>query len=304
MENNSSWFVDMTKGTIQNQYILGNIIGRGSTSTVHSCLHKGHKKYACKIILKAKLKQAETRSRIEMLIQIRHENIVTVREAYDDSLRVYIIEDLASGGELLERLASCGGYSERDAAKAIHDIALALEYIHSKKVIHGNLKPEKLLYATENDDSRLLLTDIGVLTSLTIPRKFIYCAPEMMSTDKPSSASDMWSLGIVLYIMLCGFEPFRNTDEIFSPDIWNDKTDEAKHLTASLLSNCPDDRPSASDLVNNSWVKGEKTAEHPMPNIVKNLREFNARRKFKAATLAVCATHRAIALSNCHEVVG
>ncbi|XP_034943197.1 calcium/calmodulin-dependent protein kinase type IV-like [Chelonus insularis] len=301
IKNENTWLEDISRGVIQNQYIIGDIIGRGSTSTIHYCLHKGRKKYACKIVPKTKLNKFETLTRIHAMLSLQHENIVAVREAYDDALRVYIIEDLALGGELLERLASCGGYSEKDAAKAIQDAAAALEYIHDRGIVHGNLRPEKLLYAQESKESRLLLADIGSATPSMNSYKILYCAPEVIATGKATSASDIWSLGIVLYIILCGFEPFRNVEDMFPEIYWNDKTEEAKNLTAWLMQERSTDRPTARKLLENSWVRGEKTALHSMKKTVQHLREFNARRKFKAATLAVQATHRAIALSSYHD---
>ncbi|KAK0181583.1 hypothetical protein PV327_003856 [Microctonus hyperodae] len=303
MENNDEWFIDILNGDFQNKYIMGNIIGRGSTSTIHSCLYKGKKKYACKIIPKNKLKKLETQERIQILLRLNHENIVTVKETYDDAFGVYIIEDLAHGGELLERLASRGGYSERDAAKSIHDAVKALEYIHSMKIFHGNLRPEKLLYATEDENSPLQLTDIGVTTTSMSPYKILYCAPEVIATSEAQLASDIWSLGIVLYIMLCGVEPFRNADEMFPSPYWDDKTIAAKNLLACMMQKSPEKRPTARELLKDSWICCERTSEYSMTDAVHRLREFNARRKFKAATLAVRATRRAIAMSHCHEEI-
>ncbi|XP_043277405.1 calcium/calmodulin-dependent protein kinase type IV-like [Venturia canescens] len=303
MENENDWLVHVTKGSFHNEYILGDIIGRGLTSTVHSCLHKGRKKYACKIMPKTRLKEADTSRKLQALLKLRHDNIVSVKEVYEDDLRIFVIEDLAAGGELLERLASRGGYSERDAANAVRDAAAALEYVHSMGLCHGNLRPEKLLYANENEDSRLLLAGSETTNRSLNSYKMLYCAPEVISTGEAAPSSDIWSLGIVLYIMLCGFEPFRKAAEMFPSPYWDDKTEESKRLVTQLMRQSPNERPTAADLLTNSWIRGEKTAKHSMHEVAQHLREFNARRKFKAATHAVRATHRAIAMTQCHGAV-
>ncbi|XP_015608064.1 calcium/calmodulin-dependent protein kinase type IV [Cephus cinctus] len=304
MEDEGDWLIDTSNGVFQSHYILGEIIGRGSISTIHSCLYKGRKKYACKIIPKSRMIKEETRARIKTLLKIHHENIVTVREIYEDTRRLYMVGDLASGGELLERLASRKEYSERDAAKAARDALAALEYIHGMGVCHGSVRPEKFLYATEHENSRLLLTSIGISKFLPNSYNILYCAPEVINTGIICPAADIWSLGVVIYIMLCGFEPTREAREtLFPSPYWDDKTDEAKDLITELMQECPEKRPTARDLLNNVWISGETNAEHSMTDAVKHLRQFNARRKFKAATHAVRATHRAIALSHFHQEI-
>ncbi|XP_012281933.1 calcium/calmodulin-dependent protein kinase type IV [Orussus abietinus] len=301
MESDSDWLTGVSKGDFHDHYILGDVIGRGSVSTVCSCLYKGKKKYACKIIRKVQSSKVETRARIQTLLRIRHENIVSVREAYDDPQRLYLVEDLAAGGELLEKLASRGGYSEKDAADAVRDALSALRYLHEMGLHHGSVRPEKLLYATEDENSKLLLTDMGVAAPVINCYNALYCAPEVTSTRSSSSASDIWSLGVVIYIMLCGFEPFREMQEIFPAPYWDDKTDEAKHLITQLMQTNPEDRPTAQELLRDPWVRGVDTARHSMTDAAKKLCEFNARRKFKAATHVVRAAHRAIAFSHFHE---
>lgn len=303
MESEDNWLTsDDFKGTFHSEYILGEMIGRGSGSMVYTCLHKGRKKYACKMVLKDRLNKSEVRTRVETLLKLRHNNIISVKKVYNENRHLFVITDLANGGELLERLASRGGHSERDAGKAVRDALAALNYLHGMGLPHGSVRPEKLIYATEDENSRLLLVDTGIATNPLNAYNALYCAPEVLDGHMVSTAADIWSLGVVIYIMLCGFEPFRDKRITFFPSpYWDDKTVDAKLLIRRLMQQRPEDRPTARDLLLDPWVLGEKSSERPMPNTAKHLREFNARRKFKAATLAVRATHRAMAFSHYHE---
>ncbi|XP_015522683.1 calcium/calmodulin-dependent protein kinase type IV-like [Neodiprion pinetum] len=305
MEDEDDWLTsDIFKGSFQNDYILGEMIGRGSVSTVYTCLYKGRKKFACKMVPKDRLNKSEVRSTVETLLKLRHNNIISVKTVYNERRHLFVITDLASGGELLERLASRGGHSERDAAKAVRDALAALNYLHGMGLWHGSVRPEKLIYSTEDENSRLLLVDRGITTNSLNGYNALYCAPEVLVGHVESTAADIWSLGVVIYIMLCGFEPFRGTMVTFFPSpYWDDKTTDAKVLIRRLMQQRPEDRPTTRDLLLDPWVLGEKSSELPMPNTAKHLREFNARRKFKAATLAVRATRRAMTFSNYQEAV-
>ncbi|XP_048509317.1 calcium/calmodulin-dependent protein kinase type IV-like isoform X2 [Athalia rosae] len=280
MESDDNWLTsDVFKGNFHNDYILGEMIGRGSVSIVYTCLHKGRKKYACKMVPK-----------------------ISAKKVYNENRHLFVIMDLAYGGELLERLAMRGGHSEKDAAEAVRDALAGLNYLHGMGLWHGSVRPEKLIYATEDENSRLLLGDRGIAANPLNSYNALYCAPEVLDGELPTTAADMWSLGVVIYIMLCGFEPFRGTKETeFPSPYWDDKTTDSKLLIMRLMQQKPKDRPTTRDLLLDPWVLGKKSSERPMPITAKHLREFNARRKFKAATLAVRATRRAMAFSNYHE---
>ncbi|KDR19560.1 Calcium/calmodulin-dependent protein kinase type IV [Zootermopsis nevadensis] len=279
---------------LEDEYILGDIIGRGASSKVYKCLHKGKTEWACKVFEKIQL-----------------------REVFETRTEIQLILELVTGGELFERIVERGHYSERDAAEAVRQILSALQYLHAHGVVHRDLKPENLLYESEYEDSHLKLADFGLskilrrgnLTMNTLCGTVGYCAPEILLSKEYDASVDLWSLGVVTYIMLCGFEPFwDDTGEMavcrhivegefsFPSPWWDDISDSAKNLITQLLHIEPLKRPTATEVLNHPWVRGETTRQNHMSSTIKRLREFNARRKFRAATHAVLATHRAMYL--------
>ncbi|XP_063225037.1 calcium/calmodulin-dependent protein kinase type IV-like [Bacillus rossius redtenbacheri] len=309
------WIADSNRHRVlEDEYILGDVIGRGSSSTVYRCLHKGKTEWACKVFSKARLNKKMVQSEIGALLKLKHPNIIQLREVFETDCEIQLILELVTGGELFERIVERGHYSELDAAAAVRQLLGALEYVHARGVVHRDLKPENLLFESEQEDARLKLADFGLSKVLSKGRLAMstlcgtvgYCAPEILLHKKYDSAVDLWSLGVVMYIMLCGFEPFwddagevamcqRVVDGDFSflSPWWDDVSASAKDLISQLLQAEPGRRPTATQALAHPWVRGETPASTHMAAAVKRLREFNARRKFRAATHVVLATQRA-----------
>ncbi|XP_071449784.1 calcium/calmodulin-dependent protein kinase type IV-like isoform X2 [Hetaerina americana] len=277
---------------IEDEYILGDIIGRGTTSTIYCCLHRGRTEWACKVIRKIKLK-----------------------EVFETENELMIVMEMASGGELFERIVEQGSFSEEDAASAVKQILSALQYLHSHGAVHRDLKPENLLYESENEGSLLKLTDSG-LGRMLLKGRYCnqsgtagFCAPEIIQQKDYGPPADLWSLGVVLYIILCGYEPFWDEageiaiqqrairgDYTFKSSCWDGISESAKDLVSKLLQVDPEKRLTAKEALVHPWVCGETTNQEHMGATQKRLREIHARRKFRAATHAVLATRRAMAL--------
>ncbi|XP_067008187.2 calcium/calmodulin-dependent protein kinase type IV [Anabrus simplex] len=318
LDKDCRWVPDSHSGRrMEDDYILGDIIGRGASSTVYKCLYKGKTEWACKVFKKGRLNRKMFQSEIGELLKLRHPNIVHLRDVFEIESEVQLVLELVSGEELFERIAGCGQYTERDAAAAVRQVLGALQYLHSKGIIHHDIKPENILYETEDENSRLKLTDFGLnkvlhnghLAMNTLRGTIGYCAPEILLNKESDSPVDLWSLGVIIYIMLCGFEPFwDDTGEMamfqritecelnFPSPWWDEISDSAKDLITKFLQLEPSKRPTASEALDHPWVRGETTRWHHMDSTIERLREFNARRKFRAATHAVLATHRAMYL--------
>nr|CAD7266076.1 unnamed protein product [Timema shepardi] len=276
----------------------------GGSSTVYRCLHKGKTEWACKVFKKGRLSRKLVQTEIGILLKLRHPNIIQLREVFETDDEIQLVLELVTGGELFERIVEQGQFSEKDAAGAVKQILSAL-------------KPENLLYETEYENSKLKLADFGLskflkngsYTMNTLCGTVGYCAPEILLNKEYDLSVDLWSVGVVMYIMLCGYEPFwDDAGEIgmckrvvegefeFSSPWWDDISDSAKDLISQLLQLEPSSRPTASEALEHPWVKGETPRCTNMANVVKRLREFNAKRKFRAATHAVLATRRAMYL--------
>lgn len=194
----------------------------------------------------------------------------------------YIVTELATGGELFDRICEKGKFTEKDAAETIRQVLDAVAYLHQNNVVHRgtltlllrnsdlhtdtttDLKPENLLYLTREPDSALVLADFGIAKMLnekevltSMAGSFGYAAPEVMEKKGHGKPVDMWSLGVITYTLLCGYSPFRsetmgdlieecrNEKVIFHTRYWNDVSDDAKNFIKSLLKANPSKRPTS-----------------------------------------------------------
>lgn len=212
----------------EKNYKAGRTLGQGSFATVKLCISlRDQKKWAVKIIKRNSLEPGDAealKSEITILHSMHHENIVALKEVYETPTNVYLVQDLMLGGELFDRIVQKEHYSEAEAKAAIVQVIRAIEYCHSRDVVHRDLKPENLLYATTSDDAALKLADFGLATILKSEELLHsacgtpgYVAPEILSSRGNHMKGygkevDLWSIGVILYILLCGFPPFYDED--------------------------------------------------------------------------------------------
>ncbi|XP_075230375.1 calcium/calmodulin-dependent protein kinase type IV-like [Lycorma delicatula] len=298
MAKEEEWRWLQQKKTLEDSYILGDIIARGDFSVIHKCLYKGKSERACKIYKKVHLDSEVVPSQINKLLTLSHPNMVQVRDVFENDCEIQLVCDLVNGGELFERIVECGNYNEFEAAKPMKEILSALHYLHMENITHGEVRPENLLYDSVNSSARLKLSNIPLKKKQHSP-KLCYSAPEIFELKKFSPASDMWSLGIVLYILLCGIEPLFDGGPFqiqFTDTWWDDISPSAKSLISQCVVCDPEQRITATAALNHPWICGKTTNTYPLPSTQDRLRQFNARRKFKAATQAILATHKAMNL--------
>ncbi|XP_029490844.1 calcium/calmodulin-dependent protein kinase type 1D-like isoform X2 [Oncorhynchus nerka] len=156
----------------------------------------------------------------EVLGTIKHENIVALEDIYESSNHLYLIMQLVSGGELFDRIVEKGFYTEMDASRLIKQVLDAVNYLHDMGIVHRDLKPENLLYYNPHDEAKIMISDFGLskmegtgdvmATACGTPG---YVAPEVLAQKPYSKAVDCWSIGVIAYILLCGYPPFYDEND-------------------------------------------------------------------------------------------
>ncbi|XP_003504254.1 calcium/calmodulin-dependent protein kinase type IV isoform X1 [Cricetulus griseus] len=298
-----------------NQMWTGNFLERldwGATSIVYRCKQKGTQKpYALKVLKKTVDKKI-VRTEIGVLLRLSHPNIIKLKEIFETPIEISLVLELVTGGELFDRIVEKGYYSERDAADAVKQILEAVAYLHENGIVHRDLKPENLLYATPAPDAPLKIADFGLskIVEHQVLMKTVcgtpgYCAPEILRGCAYGPEVDMWSVGIITYILLCGFEPFYdergdqfmfrrilNCEYYFISPWWDEVSLNAKDLVRKLIVLDPKKRLTTFQALQHPWVPGRAANFVHMDTAQKKLQEFNARRKLKAAVKAVVASSR------------
>uniref|UniRef100_A0A3B1JC23 Si:ch211-27e6.1 n=1 Tax=Astyanax mexicanus TaxID=7994 RepID=A0A3B1JC23_ASTMX len=254
------------------------LIGRGSFSHVVRVEHRHTRQpFAIKLLeVRGNEGRELCRTELGVLRRVRHANIIRLEEVFQTPDRVYLVLELATGGELLERVVARGSFTERDATRALIMVSSGLRYLHSLGIVHRDLKPENLLYYHPGPDSRLIITDFGLAcwrhdwALRTLCGTPEYLAPEMVGGRPYGSAVDMWALGVISYILLSGSMPFdqRSRPRLFRAILrgsysfhcevspWSSVSNQAKDFIERLLSLSPEQRMTAQQALAHPWLVG------------------------------------------------
>ncbi|KAH7362290.1 calcium/calmodulin-dependent protein kinase [Plectosphaerella cucumerina] len=302
------------------RYKVGKTLGAGSYSVVKECVHiDTGRYYAAKVINKRLMAGREhmVRNEIAVLkkVSMGHQNILTLVDYFETMNNLYLVTDLALGGELFDRICRKGSYYESDAADLIRATLSAVAYLHDHGIVHRDLKPENLLFRTPEDNADLLIADFG-LSRIMDEEKFHvltttcgtpgYMAPEIFKKTGHGKPVDIWALGVITYFLLCGYTPFdRDTDfeemqAILSADYdfrpteyWRGVSDHAKDFIRRCLTIDPSKRPTAHEALQHKfvagWISSEQNENNLLPTVKKN---FNARRTLHAAIDTVRAINK------------
>lgn len=286
---------------------MGKTLGTGNFATVkHATCKRTGTQWAVKCIEKQNLTTEDSdalQMEVEVLNQLNHRNIVELREVYDTSKVFYMVMEEMVGGELFDRIVAKEHYSELEAQAVVRSIVDALAYCHDLGIVHRDLKPENLLYASQEEDADIKIADFG-LAKLINEGQFMetacgtpgYVAPEVLKQEPYTAAVDMWSVGVITYILLCGFPPFydQNNAALFQqiksgaydyPEpYWDDVSEGAKDLIDRLLVVEPQNRLTPRQVLEHPWIAGEVSGES-LNSAAAELKKFNARRKFKAGIM-------------------
>ncbi|XP_051771675.1 serine/threonine-protein kinase H2 [Ctenopharyngodon idella] len=288
MKNPNAKFRAKFDPRVTARYDIKALIGCGSFSRVVRAEHRRSRQpFAIKLLeVKGREGHEACQAELGVLRRVNHSNVIRLAEVFETPHRVYLVLELATGGELLERMVARGTFRERDATKALKMVASGLCYLHALGVIHRDLKPENLLYYHPGQDSRLIITDFGlacwdssfstvdfekshqgkdwaVRTLCGTPE---YLAPEMLARRPCSSAVDMWALGVITYIVLSGSLPFDQSSRprlfrailrgsySFHGDPWKSVSTLAKSFIDGLLTLEPEHRMTAEEALKHPWL--------------------------------------------------
>ncbi|KAG0229943.1 hypothetical protein BGW42_001271 [Actinomortierella wolfii] len=295
--------------TVPCKYKTGRTLGQGTYAVVKEAVHiETGKRYAVKVINKKLMEGKEhmIRNEIAVLrrISVGHANILTLVDYFETLNNLYLVTELAEGGELFDRICRKGNYYERDAAQLVRTICSAVAYLHDEGIVHRDLKPENLLFKTAAEDSELLIADFG-LSRIIDQEKFHlltttcgtpgYMAPEIFQKTGHGKPVDMWALGVITYFLLCGYTPFdreNSVDEMhaimnaeyrFAPiEYWQGVSETAKSFVRGLLTIDPKQRMTAHQALQHPWLAqlapsaaSQNSSAHPAGGVAMDMEGEN-----------------------------
>ncbi|XP_014233650.1 calcium/calmodulin-dependent protein kinase type 1 isoform X1 [Trichogramma pretiosum] len=319
--------------TIDDKYTLKEQLGTGAFSEVRLAESKDRPGmlYAVKIIDKKALKGKEDSLENEIKVLRRfsrcvtsytgdgilksddndekewltHPNIVQLLETFEDKHKVYLVMELVTGGELFDRIVEKGSYTEKDASGLIRQVLEAVDYMHEQGVVHRDLKPENLLYYSPDEDSKIMISDFGLskmedsgimATACGTPG---YVAPEVLAQKPYGKAVDVWSIGVISYILLCGYPPFYDENDSnlfaqilkgeyeFDSPYWDDISQSAKDFISHLMCIDVEKRYTCKQALGHPWICGNEASNKNIHGTVsEQLKKNFAKSRWKQAYMA------------------
>ncbi|KAM9827660.1 serine/threonine-protein kinase DCLK2-like [Neosynchiropus ocellatus] len=267
----------VSSSMINEKYKIGKVIGDGNFAVVKECVERSTgQEYALKIIDKARCcgKEHLIENEVAVLRRVRHPSIIQLIEVDETPSQLFLVMELVKGGDLFDAITSSTKYSEHDASAMVFNLAGAVKYLHRMNIVHRDIKPENLLVCEYPDGTKSLkLGDFGLATVVEGPLYTVcgtptYVAPEIIAETGYGLKVDIWAAGVIAYILLCGFPPFRSEnnvqEELFdqilrgklefpSPD-WDTISLPAKMLISQMLQVNVDARFTAEEVLSHPWV--------------------------------------------------
>ncbi|KAJ6791231.1 calcium-dependent protein kinase 19 [Iris pallida] len=288
---------------LEDRYVLGDQLGWGQFGVIRVCTDMvTAESLACKSIAKDRLVSPDDIRSVKLEIEVMarlsgHPNVVDLKAVYEEESCVHLVMELCAGGELFHRIEKHGRFSETDAALLFRPLMEVVMYCHDNGIVHRDLKPENILLANKSSSSPIKLADFGLATYIkpgkslygTVGSPF-YIAPEVLAGGY-NEAADVWSAGVILYILLSGMPPFwgntksrifesvRSADLQFLSDPWDGVSESARELVTRMLCRDPAHRLTAKQVLEHSWIKRSSCSSqtpYAHGSIVKFGRELNS----------------------------
>mmetsp|Transcript_19179 Transcript_19179/g.50103 ORF Transcript_19179/g.50103 Transcript_19179/m.50103 type:complete len:328 (-) Transcript_19179:157-1140(-) len=312
---------------IRDYYKLGKTLGTGGFSVVKLGTEKeSGTEWAVKIMTLPKPGQKPTEEQntreeifyeIDILCHLKHPSVMGLKEYFEEEDKVYLVTELLTGGELLDAVIDCGNYTEEDARQVFVQMIKGIQYLHSKNIVHRDLKLENLLLSSKGDITTIKIADFGLAKRAmngymeTVCGTPQYVAPEVI---KPvpgvvyGSECDLWSCGVVLFTILAGYPPFYNENTpalfrqirkgaySFDDPVWDEISADAKDLIAKLLTVDPAARITSEGALQHPWCRQSLSRNKFLKGTQKNLKN-HFRTKMKGAIGAIIAANKMKAMN-------
>ncbi|XP_059384366.1 calcium/calmodulin-dependent protein kinase type 1D-like isoform X4 [Carassius carassius] len=306
---------------IQDVFEFMEVLGSGAFSEVFMVKErKTGKLFALKCVKKKNKRDVNLENEIAVLRKIKHDNVVCLEDFYESRTHYYLVMQLVSGGELFDRILDRGMYSEADASLVIRQVLEAVSYLHKNGIVHRDLKPENLLYYSPDESSKIMVSDFGLSkmeekgimsTACGTPG---YVAPEVLAQKPYSKAIDCWSIGVITYILLCGYPPFYEETETrlfskimkaqyeFDSPFWDDISESAKDFIRNMMQKNPKMRYDTEQALRHPWIIGKTARSQDIYHSVSEQIQKNfAKSKWKQAFNATVAIHHMKKLQQAHS---
>jgi len=294
--------------SIESAYLLQDKIGSGAFSDVYKATSRTDppRIVAVKQIKKFKVKNKDDiAAEIAILEKLDHPHVIHLYEVFDAAEYTYLCMEFLGGGELFDRIVEKGSYTELDAAELLMQVLKAVNYLHDKHIVHRDLKPENLLCASTEEHTRIVISDFGLAYQLKDQETLThpcgtpgYAAPEVLLKKPYAYKVDCFSIGVIAYILLCGYPPFfSETDdnaELFemtvkgrwefdSPD-WDEMSQSSKEFIRGLMEMSQDKRWTSAEAAKHSWVLGQTSLTRDIHRRVSdNLEKYFVKRRWRLA---------------------
>jgi len=297
---------------LEDTYTINEKLGEGAFAVVKKATHNDTGEvYAIKTVNRSSLGsevESSLKDEIAILTELNHEHIMNLHNVFVTLNEYHLVTEYLEGGELFDRIVEKSSYTEseaRDVCKVLFD---ALSYMESKRIAHRDLKPENLLLQYKHSDSEIKIADFGFAKKAETEESLAtvcgtpgYVGPEVLSKRKYGTKCDMWSMGVIVYILLGGYPPFyadnerelfrltRTGEFEFHKEYWGHVSDGAKSLISSLLLTNPTERASAQDVLSHPWMREDSMTlkKKSLANSQAALKRHIARTRFKKAIHSV-----------------
>ncbi|XP_053822990.1 death-associated protein kinase 2-like isoform X1 [Vidua chalybeata] len=311
-------------GNVEDTYELLERLGSGHFGVVRLCRERSTGSfYAAKFVKTRRgrggrpgLERAQVGREVAILRQLHHPNIIQLHELFASPAEVVLVLELISGGELFDFIAEKEMLSEEEAIEFLGQILRGVEYLHARLIAHFDLKPENIMLQDKDvPKPSIKIIDFGLAQQLEdgITFKSLcgtpqYIAPEVINYEPLSPATDMWSIGVITYILLSGLSPFQGETDAetlsnvvagayeFEERCFSQTSEMAKDFIRQLLVKEPERRMTAAECLGHPWIKPlsrKQALSRSRSSInMRNFRKFNARRKWKLSYNTVSACHR------------
>eukprot|EP00439_Symbiodinium_sp_Y106_P041812 s5115_g5.t1 len=291
------------------------VLGEGCSGLV--IMAKGRndgRKYALKRIHKLKVQPKvlkQLTAEVEIYLMLDHPHIAALRDVYETEAEIALLTECCEGGELYSRLSNSGTYAESDAAEATHQMLLAVGYLHAHHVVHRDLKLENFLYETQEANSALKLIDFGFAKiwdpstlMLASCGSIAYVSPDVLKGEGYTSKCDLWSLGVIVFMLLVGYPPFHGSEKDMRTNIlaasvdwshksrWRKVSEDAVDFVKCLLVKDPVQRMDVGQALEHKWLKPKNLKEpHPVldRDSLRALRRYADTSRVRRAVLQLLA---------------